>query len=181
MSFPRVSDLATHLGFFFLVLLGVAVPVSIAATNILAGLVLLCFCLSGQYTSRLKSIMQTPYSRMALILFSWLFISGLVGCLLDGVPWSAMFARLAGYKKLFFIAVMIGLLSSRKDEKVQIFCLLAILVGALINLVVDFGMHASGSQWIFSKRGMPGSAIFANTTATGFIMCFLYWGAGVAW
>lgn len=177
----RSANYATQAGLFFLVLLGLALPLSIAATNILAGLVLLCLLLSGQYRNRLVSIIRTPYARMALILFAWFFVAGLLGCLLGEVSWKGMFSRLAGYKKVFFVVVMLGLLSSCYDKRAQVYCFLAVLTGALINLLMAFGTNLSGSYWLLSPRGAAGSAIFANTTATGFLICLLYWGAGVAW
>lgn len=181
MSFHKISNGMAQLGLIFLILLGIAIPISVAATNILAGLVLLCFCLSGQYKERIYSMTQTLYSRAALILFAWLLVVGLIGALFGEVPWTDMFARLAGYKKLILIGVMVGLLAVRKDEKIQIFCLQAALLGGVVNLVAAFATHALGSDWIVSRVGLPGTAIFSNSAATGFAMCCLFWGSSVAW
>lgn len=148
-------------------LLAFLFPLSIAAGNIMLGLLLICG-LAG-YAKHMWEVMhQDPVARAAMLLFSAL----LIGCAYGTAIFSEAFTMLAKYADLAFIPLLLAIF---KDEslrkKSENAFLLAMMLTAILSWLV--GAHVIGSSYCLWDGCSPDNpAIFVNSIAHNTMLAY---------
>lgn len=112
-------------------LLGLVIPVSTAATNLLFSLFVAAWLCSGQYAAKWQAIRRHGAARSTLVLLGWMALGILVA---SAAPEDAARSWLS-YKKWLLLPLLVAVLD---DPSWQRRMLLAVLAGLLATLALSF-------------------------------------------
>ena len=152
LSLPAVNRGARATAVRAIVLMGFSLPISTALDNILLGVVLIAFLLSGRYREKLGSIVRNP----AALALAGLFALLAFGILYGEAPFADRLKYLYKYSDLLLAALMVSLLA---DGRVGGRALLAFGAAMVLTLVLSL-LLASGllpaAKWL---HGNPANAV----------------------
>jgi len=130
---PRSFSRADRFGSYSVAALGCAIPVSVAADNLLLLVILICWACGGNYGDKWRTISDHPISRAAAALFI---------IIVAGMLWSIDKASASGialkYLDLLFIPLFIYFFRDEKNRRLglMLFCgtlILALLLSFLLK------------------------------------------------
>lgn len=111
-----------------MIIAAVSTPMSTAVASVACTAMLVAWLLSGHAWQTLKVSTQHPAGKMLLLFFAWV----LVGCLYADTTWPERLAGVLGWKKLFFIFMLLGLSAKKQWQTRLIYSFLAAMSVAVI-------------------------------------------------
>ncbi|HSD61411.1 MAG TPA: O-antigen ligase family protein [Burkholderiales bacterium] len=146
--------------------LGFTLPVSVAADNVLMGLLLVAWLLSGDFRGKWRAVRENPVALAALALFALIALGTLHGI----APWPERFHIVVKYKELLLVPLLVTTFRDPGTRRVGLACFGAAMgVTLAVSLAFGFGLipHA---PWI---RGMPDNAtVFKLHLTHNILMAF---------
>ncbi|NJO16698.1 MAG: O-antigen ligase family protein [Thioploca sp.] len=155
------------------VLIGLAIPISTALTNVLCPLAILLLLAEGQYKQKFNTLWQHPLAVTALLLFTVMSL----GFLYTPVSLVEAGRMLDKYRELLYIPLFILLFS---DEKTRRWGLYAFLGAMGITLLLSYLMMLTG--WSIGKGTPQNAFVFKNYITQGLLLALAaYFLAVYAW
>ena len=155
------------------VLIGLAIPISTAATNILCPLAMLLLLAEGQYKQKFNTLSQHPLAVTALLLFTVMSL----GFLYTPVSLAEAGRMLDKYRELLYIPLFILLFT---DEKTRRWGWYTFLGAMGITLLLSYLMMLTG--WSIGKGTPQNAFVFKNYITQGLLMALAaYFLAVYAW
>jgi O-antigen ligase len=154
-------------------LIGFAIPISTALTNISCSLAILLLLAEGQYKQKFNTLSQQPLAMVALLLFTVMSL----GFLYTPVSLVEAGRMLDKYRKLLYIPLFILLFA---DEKTRRWGLYAFLTAMGVTLFLSYLMTLTG--WSIGKGTPQNAFVFKNYITQGLLMTLAaYFLAVYAW
>jgi O-antigen ligase len=155
------------------VLIGLAIPISTAATNVLCPLAILLLLAEGQYKQKFNTLSQHPLAVIALLLFAIMSL----GILYTPVSWAEAGRMLDKYRELLYIPLFILLFN---DEEHRRWGWYAFLGAMGITLLLSYLMTLTG--WSIGKGTPQNAFVFKNYITQGLLLALAaYFLAVYAW
>jgi len=127
---PAIANKSKQFAFIFLLLTFFAMPISTAATNILMGLALITWLISGELRQQFEGLMRNPVAKAIL----GLFVLICIGSLYSSGSLEDIVFQLMKYAKLLFILPAMALL---QEEKCRISAKKAFSMAMLLTLILS--------------------------------------------
>lgn len=142
------------------ILLVFAIPLSTTLTQVLMGLLLLVWILTGNLKEKCRLVFEHPVSRSACFLFFIL----LIGSTYSIASGREILAQLGKMSKLLYFACLIPIFSDQKLRKTAVWTfILAMMITLILALLRVYGQ-------LFIPTRYPDAAIFKNHIDTNFMM-----------
>ena len=155
------------------ILIGLAIPISTALTNVLCPLAILLLLAEGQYQQKFNILSRHPLTVIALLLFAVMSF----GFLYTPVSWIEAGLMLDKYRELLYIPLFILLFA---DEKTRRWGLYAFLSAMGITLLLSYWMTLTG--WSIGKGTPQNAFVFKNYITQGLLLALAaYFLAVYAW
>lgn len=135
-----------------IVLIGFSLPVSTALDNILLGIILIAFLLSGRYREKLGSIARNP----AALALSGFFALLAFGVLYGEAPFADRLKYLVKYSDLLLVLLMIPLFADGHVGRRALLAFGAAMVLTLVLSLLLAGGLLPAAKWL---RGNPANAM----------------------
>lgn len=143
------------------VLLGLSIPVSTAATNMLCAFALCLFILEGRFAYKLDYILHHPIAQASLAVFSLL----LLGTLYTSATPAEAWAMVNKYRELAYIPLFLGLFHSTQHQRLGLY---AFFTSMLITLALSYGLVFFDFSTISAIKGNASNAfVFKNHITQG--------------
>lgn len=163
-STQKAQKKIMQLGFFSVLGLGLAIPVSTSATTVFTISTVVCWLISGKIQETYKIFRSNPVARAALLLFALFFI----GTIYSSAGINKALHGVNTYRKLFLILIFIPFLQSKRHQQWAIY---AFFLGCLILL----GTSCISVWKIFPAYSLPGNTISSRITHGIFMSFFAFW------
>ncbi|BAP55285.1 lipid A core-O-antigen ligase-like enzyme [Thioploca ingrica] len=155
------------------ILIGFAIPISTALTNVLCPLAILLLLAEGQYKQKFNILSRHPLAVIALLLFTIMSL----GFLYTPVNWVEAGRMLDKYRELLYIPLFILLFA---DEKTRRWGLYAFLSAMGVTLFLSYLMTLTG--WSIGKGTPQNAFVFKNYITQGLLLALAaYFLAVYAW
>lgn len=143
------------------VLLGLSIPISTAATNMLCAFALCLFILEGRFAYKLEYILHHPIAQASLAVFSLL----LLGILYTSATPAEAWAMVNKYRELIYIPLFLALFHSAEHQRLGLY---AFLASMLITLILSYGLVFFDFSAISAIKGHAANAfVFKNHITQG--------------
>lgn len=127
----RTPNSLSHMGLWASIALGFAIPISVAANNLLLLVVAVCWIFGGDYANKWASVIRNPVSLSALFLFAILVF----GVFFSDQPMRESGATLLKYSDLLFIPLFAHYF---REQKHRLYALHAFGIALAIILTLSF-------------------------------------------
>jgi O-antigen ligase len=155
------------------ILIGLAIPISTALTNVLCPLAILLLLAEGQYKQKFNILSRHPLAVTALLLFAVMSL----GFLYTPVSWVEAGRMLDKYRELLYIPLFILLFA---DEKTRRWGLYAFLSAMGVTLFLSYLMTLT--DWSIGKGTPQNAFVFKNYITQGLLLALAaYFLAVYAW
>ena len=149
---PAVNRGALATAVWATVLLGFSLPISTALDNILLGIVLIAFLLSGRYPEKLGSIARNP----AALALAGFFALVALGVLYGEASFADRLKYLVKYSDLLLVVLMVPLFADGRVRRCALLAFGAAMVLTLVLSLLLAGGLLPAAKWL---RGNPANAV----------------------
>jgi O-antigen ligase len=152
---------------YLAIAMGFSIPISTALDNMLAGLLLLLWLVSGTLGASLRSIRANPVALAALALFAL----SLLGLLWNVGPPGDGWTMVRKYSNLLLIPILVTVMTDAQDRRRAWLAFCAALVITLIgSYAIKLGLLPTGGSIITAKPNDP--TVFKYRISHNLLMAF---------
>ena len=160
---PSFAEINTTVSRVLVVLLGLFLPISTSATEVLLALLAVCWLLSGEFRSKWTCVRQHGLALLLLAFFGF----GVAALSYSSAPPTEAIAGLLHYRKVLYVPLLLHVFADARTRELTIraFC-------AAMLLTLTFSYLLSINETDVTAAVHSGHAVFKNYITQNILMAF---------